>query len=596
MRIVYLHGVGTGDPDGEWLVGLNQGLESIGEPSIDRNDVIAPRYAGILNTTGVKCKHPDRTYDVKNDHAERRAFERRQAQVQRMLGKTGLVQTFGLARVPGPVVERIQRVGIGTALIAELKQVKRYMADEDVRAAVLSRILDEIPATGEILLLGHSLGSVIAIDLLDHLPPNVHVRRFITIGSPAGSEALHKGSERILKRFPYARVDDWSNFLDCYDPVTAGRGLTGVFNGAQDFGVTRARQHSAHLYLKNPAIAQLISDVLHPSDAVIPSGRGIAMRLDDAAASSLMTLRYAHHVAPLIENDRQNRYEDALAVLQDNFGEELLSAADASPLPPELADLAAGRIPVLPQRWDLPEAVSEAVVLAFTNVLDPYEIDAGDARIDALVPLLMELGYPQRTGKKVADAVREVSGQVTESKRGFGPKARIVAVAAGVALLAAGPIGIAMAGAAGAAGAAAIVSGLAAFGPGGMVGGLAMLGGLASTGAMVTTVAATARGGAHPVLTDPTRIAIHVAIAHALNSIDEPYDETLWHKLAAAETEIGTELNRLSAFSDHKAPSIERLQAALAVIDRLMTFMIANGLSPRAIGADGTSPANQSSS
>ncbi|WP_168702476.1 hypothetical protein [Gordonia paraffinivorans] len=597
MKIVYLHGVGTGDPEGEWLVGLNQGLESIGAPPIYVGDVIAPRYAGILNTTGVKSKHPDRTYNVKNDHAERRAFERRQARVQRMLGKTGLVQTFGFARVPGPVVENVQRVGIGTAVIDELKQVKRYMTDENVRAAVLSRILDEIPPAGDILLIGHSLGSVIAIDLLDHLPPKLHVRRFITIGSPAGSDALHEGSERILKRFPYARVDDWSNFLDCYDPVTAGRGLSGIFNGAQDFGVTRAWKHSAHLYLKNPAIAQLVSDVLNPSDAVAPSGRGIVMRLDDAAASSLLTLKYAHHVASLIDKDRQERYEDALAVLQDKFGQELLSAADASPLPPELADLAAGRIPVLPRRWDLPEAVSEAVVLAFTNVLDPYEIDAGDARIDALIPLMMELGYPQKTGKKVADAVREVSAQVTETKRGLGPKARIIAAAAGIALLAAGPVGIAMAGAAGAAGAAAIVSGLAAFGPGGMVGGLAMLGGLASTGAMVTTVAATARGGAQPVSTDPTRIAIHVAIAHALNSVDEPYDETLWHKLAAAETELAAELNRLSAFSDHKAPSIEKLRSALAVINRLMAFMVDNGLSPRAIPATGAAsepgPANQ---
>ena len=147
-------------------------------------------------------------------------------------------------------------------------------------------------------------------------------------------------------------------------------------------------------------------------------------------------------------------------------------------------------------------------------------------------------------------------------------------------------IGIAMAGAAGAAGAAAIVSGLAAFGPGGMVGGLAMLGGLASTGAMVTTVAATARGGAQPLLTDPTSVAIHVAIAHALKSIDEPYDETLWYRLTTAETEIGAELNRLSAFSDDKAASVQRLQAALAIIDKLMEFMLANGLTPPALTAN----------
>ena len=238
MKIVYLLGVGDGDPEGEWLVGLNQGLAGIGAPAIDDAEVIAPRYSSCLNTIGIKSKHPDRTYNVKNDHDDRRAFERRQARVQRMLRKTGTVQTFGFGRFPGPVVEHIQRVGISKAPVAVLKQVKRYMTDENVRAAVLSKILDTIPAKGDVVLIGHSLGSVIAIDLLDHLHPNVHVRRFITIGSPAGSPSLHEGSERILKRFPYARVDDWSNFLDCYDGVTAGRGLTGVFNGAQDFGIS----------------------------------------------------------------------------------------------------------------------------------------------------------------------------------------------------------------------------------------------------------------------------------------------------------------------------------------------------------------------
>lgn len=522
---------------------------------------------------------------MKNDHDERRAFERRQARVQRALGKSGTVRTFGFARVPGPVVERIQGVGIATALVHVLEQVKHYMTDENVRGAVLSNILDDLPASGEILLIGHSLGSVIAIDLLDHLPENLRVRRFITIGSPAGSPSLHEGSERILKRFPYARVDDWSNFLDCYDPVTAGRGLTGIFSGAQDFGIGGAARHSSHLYLNQPAIAQLVADIIYPSTDIVEAGTGIALRLTDADASSLLALKYAHHVASLIDESVRDRYEDALAVLQDNLGQELVARANGSSLPPEVADLTKGRIPTLPHRWDLPDAVSQSVVLAFTNVLDPYEVDAGTARIDALTPLIMELGYPHKTGKKVSDAVREVADLVASNKRVFGTKARVIAAAAGVALLAAGPIGVAMAGAAGAAGAAAITSGLAAFGPGGMVGGLAMLSGLASTGGMVAAVAATARGGAQPLLTDPTSVAIQVAISHALNSIGEPHDETLWYRLTAVETEIGAELNRLAAFSDEKAASITRLQAALAIIDKLMIFMLASGLTPRAITA-----------
>lgn len=257
MKIVFLHGVGDGNPDLEWLAGLNRGLSRIDAPEISADDVIAPRYASLLNTAGIKSKHPGITYKVKNDHDSRRTFERRQARVQRMLRRTGDVRAFGLNGVPDVVVQTVQAAGIDFAPATVLKQVRRYLTDEDLRGAVLGNILDDLPAAGEIVLIGHSLGSVIAIDLLDHLPEKLHVTRFITVGSPAGSETLHRGSDRILKRFPYARVDDWSNFLDARDPVTAGRGLARIFAGAQDFQIGGAIKHSAQLYLRHPAVARL---------------------------------------------------------------------------------------------------------------------------------------------------------------------------------------------------------------------------------------------------------------------------------------------------------------------------------------------------
>lgn len=48
-----------------------------------------------------------------------------------------------------------------------------------------------------------TVGSAIAIDLLDHLTEALRVRRFITIGSPANIRVLHEGTERLLKTFPY---------------------------------------------------------------------------------------------------------------------------------------------------------------------------------------------------------------------------------------------------------------------------------------------------------------------------------------------------------------------------------------------------------
>ncbi|MDS1116639.1 alpha/beta fold hydrolase [Gordonia westfalica] len=585
MKIVFLHGVGDGNPKLEWLDGLNRGLARIDCPQVSPEEVIAPRYSHLLNTDGIKSKHPGVTYKVKNDHDSRRAFERRQARVQRMLRRSSDVRVFGLNDVPDVVVEAVQAAGISVAPGLVLKQVRRYLSNEDLRGAVLGNILDDLPSSGEIVLIGHSLGSVIAIDLLDHLPEQLHVKRFITIGSPAGSEPLHRGSDRILKRFPYARVDDWSNFLDPRDPVTAGRGLARIFPGAQDFQIGGAAKHSADLYLRHPAIARLVNETIHGVTASTETSaeNAVVLRLGDQEAGSLLALAYANNVAAHIsDKDTKDRYEDALDVLQDNFVQELLSVVgEGRQLPPEFAELAKGRVPSLPRRWDLTEAVTQAVVLAFTNAVDPYEIEVGEARVKSLPNLFVELGFRSGIGDKVKDAVNEVTDCLNGDKGLFGTKTRIMMAAAGVALLAAGPIGLAVAGSATAVGAAAITSSLAAFGPGGMVGGLAMLGGLASTGAVVTTAAATVRGGAPRVSLDPTSIAIQVATAHALKKVGEPHDADLWTRLALAESQISAQLNRLSTFSDEKAPAKVQLANTLSVVEKLMQFIRDNHLMPQ---------------
>ena len=142
----------------------------------------------------------------------------------------------------------------GRLPVMDLDQVRGYVRDDKVRADVMSHILDFLPTYGDIVLIAHSLGSVIAIDLLDHLPEDLQVRRFITIGSPANIRALHEGSERLLKKFPYAHVDDWSNFLNVGDIVTGGRGLASTFPGAQDFLLNGISGHDAGTYLGDPAV------------------------------------------------------------------------------------------------------------------------------------------------------------------------------------------------------------------------------------------------------------------------------------------------------------------------------------------------------
>ncbi|WP_440714170.1 hypothetical protein [Gordonia sp. FQ] len=595
MKVVYLHGVGPdGDADHEWLAALNGSLATLGAEPIDERDVVAPRYAALLGTTGLSVAHPKNTYKEKDDRAARRAFERRQAQVERTIRHFEDVKTFGFHRISGAMVHPIQSAAINAAPIAELKQVKNYLTDEKTRAAVLQRIIDDLPHKDDIILIGHSLGSVIAIDLLDNLPSGVHVQRFITIGSPAGSPVLYQGRARILKRFPYSRVDDWSNFLDPADAVTAGKGLAALFPGAQDFMITGATGHRSPSYLRHPAIATLVDQILNPGKDVVIASSAVVPRLTEDQASTLATIEFANHVTDKIDDDeRANRFEDAVSVLRDNYVAELIEQSTGHAIPQEIEELGKGRMPNLPRRWDLAEAIALTVVLANTNLIAPHEIDTGDAALQAIVPFMVQLGYPTGTGKKVQAAVQEVNDHLSGSRWSPSTTTRVAMAAVGVALLAAGPVGVAMAGAAGTAGAAAVTSGLAAFGPGGMAGGMAMLTGLGGTGGMVAAAAATARTGGENLVLDPTSLAIRVATAQALRDVGEPFDDNLWQDIADAETGLAADYNRMETFSDPKSPALKKIDAARTTLTGLQGYMFAHGLVPDDFEAplrDGSAP------
>jgi pimeloyl-ACP methyl ester carboxylesterase len=582
MKVVFLHGIGDGDPDGGWLAGLNRGLEQAGHEALREDQIIAPRYSSLLKTDGISAKLPPITYRTKDDAASRRDFERRQARVQRILRITGGVRAFGFDWIPDPMWDALPPFVIGATDLLDLDQVRRYVRQEGVRGAVMSHILDHLPSYGDVILIGHSLGSVIAIDLLDHVPERLHVRRFITIGSPANIKALHDGSERLLKKFPYSRVDDWSNFLNRTDIVTGGRGLAAVFPGAQDF-VLNISGHDASTYLGDSAVAVLVADTLYPSKVLVPTTSDVVVRMTDAEASALLVQHFAEAVANSIkDSDRAGRYRSVLQLLREDLAAQLTQQATTGrPLAPEIHELANGRLPELPHRWELHEAIGELVVLALTNCVTPYEIEVGEAPMLALQDVAVQLGHRRDVGKKVETAIKDV--QKCVSGRAGVPWGRVMTAAAGVALVAAGPIGLAVAAPATAFGAAAITGGLAAFGPGGMVGGLALLSGLVGSGAAVTAAAVTGESETGNGAPNLARLMLQVATEHARKLLDLPPDTTLWYRLTDFESQISAALNRLTAFSDPKSPKVSQLQEAQVAVQALLHFMIERNLGPSAI-------------
>jgi pimeloyl-ACP methyl ester carboxylesterase len=585
--LVYLHGVGDGDPRGQWLAHVNRGLETAGYPALDKMEVIAPRYSDLLRTDGVSASVPPRSYVTADEEARRRNYERNQARVSRLVGHDPDAGPLGYDTLPPGLVDLVQDIAVDWP-VGQLEQVNRYLRSDGLRGAILRRVLEHLPHEGEIVLVGHSLGSVVAIDLLDHLPGDVTVKRFVTIGSPAGSTFIHEKTERLLKKFPYGIVGDWSNLLGRGDPVTAGRGLAGTFPAAQDFFVAIGHRHEARAYFEHASVATLLGEALHGSlgQELAPIERSIEPVGSVPEQLAIFALAFAHHVRRLIDDKNVgDRYAAALLQVQEEMSNRLrvMLASEGRTLSPTVRGLSDGKPPRVHRTWDVDEAIEPLVLSALSNLVQPYDIDPGKAPIAALRDMAIEIGIQPESGVAIGKAITEVRGVLVDSS-GI-PWTRILVGAAGVALIAAGPLGIALAAPVGAYGAAAITGALAAFGPGGMVGGIALLGGLASTGAAVATGAATVSAAEASLGQIVIDLLVRVSSARARQLLDVARDEVVWFHVVAIEAEVAAELNRLSPLSDPKSPRIADLRRKLAVVRKLLTYMGQHGMHPRQLQA-----------
>jgi hypothetical protein len=136
----------------------------------------------------------------------------------------------------------------------------------------------------KIMLIAHSMGSIIAYDVLSALPPDYKVHTFVTIGSPLGFPGIkrqllleqkeeHKTAHDL--KIPDAVQKGWFNFADLKDKVALDYRLRDDFKPntlgicIQDISVTNDYQmkgqsnpHNAYGYLRTPELAKLIDAFL----------------------------------------------------------------------------------------------------------------------------------------------------------------------------------------------------------------------------------------------------------------------------------------------------------------------------------------------
>ena len=141
-----------------------------------------------------------------------------------------------------------------------------YWRDHETRDAISRRLREQLEPGRKTLVIAHSMGSIVAYDVLQ----NHDVEGLITIGSPLGLPSVwHQGPYGL--REPYLRRP-WRNFSDPQDHVAANPyiPLASVRNGLiQSTYGCHGGNHNPHKsfgYLRSPEVAEAIWDFLKSAE------------------------------------------------------------------------------------------------------------------------------------------------------------------------------------------------------------------------------------------------------------------------------------------------------------------------------------------
>lgn len=136
----------------------------------------------------------------------------------------------------------------------------------------------------EILLIAHSMGSIIAFDVLTQVPPNLKIDTLVTIGSPLGIPTIrskiateHSGDSdpRSFLKTPECIQNQWINLTDLRDKMAVYYRLADDFspnsNGVgvvdktviNDYVIGKEKNpHKSYGYLRTPEMSDILTEFL----------------------------------------------------------------------------------------------------------------------------------------------------------------------------------------------------------------------------------------------------------------------------------------------------------------------------------------------
>jgi hypothetical protein len=281
-RLLLVHGRDQQGKDAqaiksEWVEALKRGAAMTGGSLAAGVEVAVPFYGDLLDGFARQMQIP-LTSEIQARGEQNDAFLRFQFEVAESIRKAAAIPEVKVnAEFDGPAQERgplnwkwvqailrsIDKHGGGvnqTTLELFTRDVFLYTTLAGVRAEVdrlVARELTEEPT----VVVGHSLGSVVAYSVLrgDVRPLNVPL--FVTVGSPLAVRAIRDQFRPL--RFP-GRVDAWFNAYDPRDVVSlypldaTNFPVSPAIENKADVNNYSANRHGIGAYLDDAVVAQRI--------------------------------------------------------------------------------------------------------------------------------------------------------------------------------------------------------------------------------------------------------------------------------------------------------------------------------------------------
>jgi hypothetical protein len=179
-------------------------------------------------------------------------------------------QLKGMPGVPVPlrglvgVLARRADLGMALAVVPILRQVWRYLQDDVLAKRVRDRVVRVALSDHPAVLIGHSLGSVVAYETLA-LEEMLPVQALLTLGSPLRLRAVRRRLRTTRGDLePLPPVVNWVNILDPADPVACAGGMRGLGLRTEDVEVNNGRgdRHSVLRYLNRIETGTALASVI----------------------------------------------------------------------------------------------------------------------------------------------------------------------------------------------------------------------------------------------------------------------------------------------------------------------------------------------